>query len=126
MIFHLAIPAKDLTESEAFYVSLGAKVGRKNSSQVILKLFSTQLVLHLSDKYDEIPTMYPRHFGCIIASKTILEFLWKQQALSGRVFEPYFVRHEGLPEEHHTFFLKDPSNNLVEFKWYKNQEKVFG
>lgn len=126
MIFHLAIPAKNLEESEKFYRKLGAQVGRRYKTHIVLNIFSTQLVLHLSDEWDREPKMYPRHFGFIINSETLLKFLWTNYLSEPYVFEPYFIRHEGLPEEHHTFFLKDPSNNLIEFKWYRTESKVFG
>lgn len=36
-----------------------------------------------------------------------------------------FIRFEDRPEEHRTFFLIDPSNNLLEFKYYKKQEMMY-
>jgi extradiol dioxygenase family protein len=39
--------------------------------------------------------------------------------------QPGIVRFSGRPEEHLTFFLKDPSNNLIEFKIYNNEEWIF-
>jgi extradiol dioxygenase family protein len=45
---------------------------------------------------------------------------------SGTTFyrEP-FVRFEGRREEHLTFFLKDPSNNLLEFKYYLDSKMMY-
>ena len=37
-------------------------------------------------------------------------------------FKEPFRRFEGTAREHRSFFLVDPSNNVVEFKWYKNME----
>jgi extradiol dioxygenase family protein len=69
--------------------------------------------------------MYPRHFGIIVESKAALEQLWNNIKDEDYVFEELFGRHIGKREEHWTFFLKDPSNNLVEFKWYKHEEAIF-
>ncbi len=40
-------------------------------------------------------------------------------------FKEPFIRFEGMQEEHTTFFLKDPSNNLIEFKHYKNERMIY-
>ena len=45
--FHLAIPVRDVAESEAFYTEvLGCVVGRKAAQWVDLNLFGHQLVCH--------------------------------------------------------------------------------
>jgi hypothetical protein len=36
------------------------------------------------------------------------------------------VRFPDTPLEHHTFFLEDPFDNLLEFKHYSNPDAVFG
>ncbi len=35
-------------------------------------------------------------------------------------------RFSGSTLEHHTFFLEDPSYNLMEFKYYCHTEAIFG
>lgn len=128
---HLAIPAKDIKESKAFYEMLGATVGREYEDSVILKFFDIQLVLHKSDKFDPVPQMYPRHFGVVFSS--VEKFLLTHAEIVSNtlfkdeyIYKNFFSRHVGKPEEHRTFFLKDPSNNLIEFKWYVNEAAVFG
>lgn len=125
MIFHLAIPAKDLRASQIFYEKLGAKSGRVYDTSIVLEFFGIQLVLHKSDDLDENPEMYPRHFGVIFDKKNQLKAYWEVYQDKDCVFKPLFTRNQHQPEEHQTFFLKDPSNNLIEFKWYKNQELIF-
>lgn len=124
-MFHLAIPCKDLQEAEQFYVNLGAVVGRSYSTHAILRFNECQLVVHLSGKWDREATMYPRHFGVIVNTKQELESLWERWQFAKFVFEELFSRQVGKPEEHMTFFLQDPSNNLIEFKWYKNRSAIF-
>lgn len=125
MIFHLAIPTEDLKESETFYIGRGAILGRKYPTHTVMNLYGHQLVLHLSDEWDRDPKMYPRHFGLIINTQQDLENMWDHWKRADFVFQEYFVRHRGKKEEHHTFFLKDPSNNLIEFKWYKDKSSIF-
>lgn len=126
MIFHLAIPAKDLQASLDFYQRvLKCRIGRKYQTSFIFSLEGHQVVCHKSDRYDKWPTMYPRHAGIIFTGKDAFDYLWQQHKGHDYVFEGLFKRYPGKFEEHHTFFLKDPSNNLIEFKWYKNQGAIF-
>ena len=54
--FHLAIPARDLDDAEAFYVKLlGCKLARRYADRITLDFFGDQLVCHLSDRIDEDP-----------------------------------------------------------------------
>lgn len=124
MIFHLAIPVQNLKEACNFYNELGAKTGRVYKTHVVLDFFDTQLVVHCSDMWDRSPKIYPRHFGIILDAKVQLDLLWHKFKNRAYVFEELFQRNAGKPEEHWTFFLKDPSNNLVEFKWYKNESSI--
>lgn len=129
-IFHLAIPSQDLAESLSFYAGkLGLKIGRKYPGHFVMDFYGSQVVCHFSKserQYEVKPQMYPRHFGVLIPSRDGLLELWLKYRETSFVADPYFVRKEGEFAEHHTFFLKDPSNNLIEFKWYLNEEAIFG
>lgn len=125
MIFHLAIPAIDLEKSKLFYVELGGRVGREYSHSVILEFYYCQLVLHQAAEVIISPEMYPRHFGFIMTDYNMLHELWVRLKGSGFIFAEYFTRHADKFEEHDTFFLFDPSNNVIEFKWYKHREAIF-
>ena len=127
IILHLAIPASDINESVEFYLKLNAKLGRRSSEWAILNFFNLQLVLHKNQDVDANPNMYPRHFGVIVDSDSkLLHYhdLAKQNKL--KFFQECFSRFAGDLAEHKTFFLCDPSNNLIEFKWYRNTCSVFG
>jgi uncharacterized protein len=123
--FHLAIPAADLGLSKKFYMDLGAKLGREYPTNVILNFYGCQLVLHKSDKIDHDPDMYPRHFGIILPSSSAFMVVVNIHNEKPYVYAEMFTRALGEPSEHLSFFLKDPANNLIEFKWYKNPEAVF-
>jgi extradiol dioxygenase family protein len=127
-VFHLAIPCKDLDETQEFYVNkLGCELARRYADRVTLNFFGDQVVCHLDpDKVDPSPQMYPRHFGVTFKRKeefdALLE-LAKEREIE--FFQNLTVRFAGKVEEHFTFFLKDPSNNLLEFKFYKDSKMMY-
>jgi extradiol dioxygenase family protein len=126
-VFHLAIPCRDLDEAYEFYVSkLGCKLARRYHDRITLDFFGDQLVCHLSDQIDEKPQMYPRHFGITFREKRQFDNLLRLARMRELPFfqEP-MKRFEGLVEEHETFFLIDPSNNLLEFKYYVDERMMY-
>lgn len=125
-ILHLAIPAINIEESVDFYLKLGAKPGRQTPSWGIFDFFGMQLVFHKSENVEKEPTMYPRHFGVIVSHEKLLEYYELAKTERLKFFEDLFLRFPGSFAEHKTFFLLDPGNNLIEFKWYKNSESIFG
>ena len=126
-VFHLAIPCKDLDETVEFYEKLGCKLARRYDDRVTFDFFGDQVVCHLSpDSVDEEPKMYPRHYGITFLDKDeynqALEFAIKQEL---PFFAKSMVRFKGKREEHMTFFLIDPANNLLEFKYYHDISMVY-
>ncbi|GMA64456.1 VOC family protein [Alicyclobacillus fastidiosus] len=126
-VFHLAIPAHDLDETYAFYVEkLGCKLARRYADRITLDFFGDQVVCHLSEDIDQEPKMYPRHFGVTFRDKNQFDNLYnlaKQREIP--FFHDISRRFEGLVEEHLTFFLIDPSNNLLEFKYYHDDRMMY-
>lgn len=127
-VFHLAIPCADLDEAQKFYVDeLGCRLARRYDDRITLDFFGDQLVCHLApDKIDSDPEMYPRHFGITFRDRAEYDAVLKN-ALSlnlPKYAEPV-TRFAGLREEHLTFFLIDPSNNLIEFKHYHDPEMMY-
>jgi extradiol dioxygenase family protein len=125
--FHLAIPARDLDEAEGFYVGqLGCKLARRYADRITLDFFGDQVVCHLSDRIDEHPQMYPRHFGITFRHREDFDALLRLARVRGLTFfaEPS-QRFEGRIEEHSTFVLSDPSNNLIEFKHYLDPRMMY-
>jgi extradiol dioxygenase family protein len=126
--FHLAIPCRDLDESWEFYVNkLGCGSSRRYEDRITLDFFGDQIVLHLApEKIDRKPEMYPRHFG-LTFNETVDFDRILTRALEQELtfYKDVFVRFAGMPEENRAFFLVDPSNNLVEFKHYKNQDMMY-
>ena len=125
--FHLAIPAHDLDEAYDFYVAgLGCKLARRYADRITLDFFGDQVVCHLHEGVQSVESLYPRHFGVTFRAHDDLERLIALARNRKLTFyaEP-FTRFEGLVEEHTSFVLKDPSNNLLEFKWYRDPRMMY-
>jgi extradiol dioxygenase family protein len=126
-IFHLAFPVGHVTETVSFYRDrLGCRVDLVEKNRCIINFWGHQLVAHLSAA--DVPNsvrMYPRHFGVIFDRAEEFEALLKRATDEGvNFFEKHFHRFAGTPREHRTFFLTDPFNNLLEFKWYRNADLI--
>jgi uncharacterized protein len=128
-IFHLAFPVTDIAQTKAYYVDgLGCIPGRENHHALILNLYGHQLVAHVT-KEPLAPQrgIYPRHFGLVFTLEADWqELLSKAQQRQLLFFEEPKHRFLGSPLEHSTFFLEDPFHNLMEFKYYRYPEAIFG
>ncbi|MFC3883569.1 VOC family protein [Bacillus songklensis] len=126
-VFHLAIPCKDLDETAAFYEKLGCKLARRYNDRVTFNFFGDQVVCHLDpESIDKAPKIYPRHYGITFADRNEFELvlnLAKDRELP--FFQKPMIRFGGRKEEHITFFLIDPANNLLEFKHYHDVTMVY-
>ena len=129
ILFHLAFPAHDIEAAKRFYVEgLGCALGRESSQAVTFGLAGHQLVAHLADEgQDAQKGIYPRHFGLVFLSKSQWQELADRAKAKGlQFFQQPRVRFPGTRIEHHTFFLQDPSQNLLEFKHYTHESAIFG
>jgi len=126
-VFHLAIPCADLDAAFEFYVTkLGCKLARRYDDRITLDFFGDQVVCHLSNKYDRDPQMYPRHFGITFRERDEFDALLRLvHTRDLRFFQEPVTRFEGKVEEHLTFMLMDPSNNLLEFKYYHDPRMMY-
>jgi extradiol dioxygenase family protein len=126
-VFHLAIPVEDLQDAERFYVDgLGCHLARRYGDRITLDFFGDQLVCHLSTLIDHDPELYPRHFGITFRDREdfqAVHTLAEHRGLS--FYRKVDTRFEGMVEEHLTFVLRDPSNNLIEFKHYLDPRMMY-
>ena len=126
-VFHLAIPCANLDETVEFYETIGCKLARRYDDRVTFDFFGDQVVCHLNpDEIDVKPKMYPRHFGITFLDKSDFDLcleLAEEKELP--FFQRLMVRFKDKQEEHITFFLIDPSNNLLEFKYYDDPEMAY-
>lgn len=128
-VFHLAIPCTDLDAAFTFYVTqLGCKLARRYPDRITLDFFGDQVVCHLSgaDKIDPDPQMYPRHFGVTFQERREFDAVLRlAQEREIPFFQTPMTRFKGKIEEHLTFLLRDPSNNLLEFKYYFDPHMMY-
>lgn len=129
VMFHLAIPINDTVKAKAFYqIGLGCEVGRENANAIIFNFYGHQLVAHMS-KQPLTPQkgIYPRHFGLIFADEADWSTILAKATDQSLVFyQQPKLRFPGELTEHRTFFLEDPFYNLLEFKYYRHTEAIFG
>jgi extradiol dioxygenase family protein len=128
-LFHLAFPVHDLAAARHFYVDgLGCVLGRESPRAVTFGLAGHQLVAHLStDSLVPQKGVYPRHFGLILTLEDEWQALADRAKAQGLTFyQQPRRRFSGTRIEHLTFFLEDPSRNLLEFKHYRQDSAIFG
>ncbi len=128
-LFHLAFPVTNIAQTKSFYADgLGCKIGRENSNSVILNLYGHQLVAHITDEpLTPQKGIYPRHFGLVFTQESDWEELLERSQRKGlKFYQQPKQRFPNLPLEHRTFFLEDPFNNLLEFKFYRHSSAIFG
>jgi len=132
--FHLAIPVTNVAENRAFYRDiLGCSEGRSSEHWVDFNFFGHQLVIHYKESNKEESISNPvdgkdvpvPHFGVVLEWQQWHDFAerLKQHHISF-VIEPY-IRFEGEVGEQATLFFKDPSNNALEFKAFRNIDQLF-
>lgn len=128
-VFHLAIPVGDLDAARHFYVTqLGCKLARTYADRITLDFFGDQVVCHLTEigARDEPLSLYPRHFGVTFRRRKEFRLLYELAQLRKiPFFRDVAVRFEGTAEEHHTFVLRDPFDNLLEFKHYDDPRMMY-
>jgi len=132
--FHLAIPVDNIPVCRKFYGEiLGCEEGRSSDHWVDFDLFGHQLVIHYKEKYKEqihtntvdgknVPVP---HFGVVLEWDTFHKFSDELTKKGVKfIIEPY-IRFEGQPGEQATMFFMDPAGNALEFKSFKDFNKIF-
>jgi len=127
-IFHRAIPTHDLKAAKHFYAEiLGCRIAREYDDRITLDFFGDQLVCHLApDEIEHNPKMYPRHFGRTFLEKSSYDGAIASAKQYGVPFlEQPSMRFAEKPEKHLTAALLDPSNNVIEFKYYFQNQYIY-
>ena len=130
--FHLAFPVRDVESTREFYAHvLGCPVGRSAERWIDFDFFGHQLSAHVAPEEalatnavdgDDVPV---RHFGVVLGMGR-----WRELAdhLRGRgidfLIEPR-SRFAGEVGEQATFFVRDPSGNVLEFKAFGDPSRIF-
>ncbi|UOF02244.1 VOC family protein [Bdellovibrio reynosensis] len=127
-IIHIAIPCNNLDEAHSFYsTKLGAVVARRYEDRVTFNFFGHQVVCHLDDSFRNYPTsLYPFHIGFTFVDQLDYEaFHAHLKSNDVKFYMEMNERFKNLPEVHNTFVILDPSNNLLEFKHYKDNSFIY-
>ena len=132
--FHLALPVDNIPICRKFYREIVAtKKSRSSDHWVDFDLFGHQLVIHYKEKYKEqihtntvdgknVPVP---HFGVVLEWDTFHKFSDELTKKGVKfIIEPY-IRFEGQPGEQATMFFMDPAGNALEFKSFKDFNKIF-
>lgn len=131
--FHLAFPVAELAATRAFYGDLlGCAIGRESDRWIDFDFYGHQITAHLDDAASQVSRnpvdgkqVPVRHFGVILEWDD-----WHRlaDALKAKgvefVIEPY-LRFKGEVGEQATMFIADPSGNHLEFKSFKDMNRVF-
>lgn len=112
---------------------LGCEIGRESSRWVDFNFFGHQISAHLVDEKNissdtnvvdkkNIPV---RHFGIILEWKDWENLSKKFTELKLNFIVSPYIRFKDKKGEQATMFIKDPSENVLEFKSFKSFESIF-
>ena len=131
--FHVALPVSDLASARRFYgEQIGCVEGRSDTRWVDFDFFGHQLVCHVAPSAgrsahnpvdgDAVPIP---HCG-VVLSLDEWRALAERLAASGVEFEiAPRIRFAGEVGEQGTFFVRDPSGNVLEFKGFRDRSQLF-
>jgi extradiol dioxygenase family protein len=132
--FHLAFPVHDLELSKDFYTRvLSCELGRESKKWVDFNLCGHQIVAHLAPEDcnnrgvnivdgDQIPSF---HFGLVLQWGEWENLYKKLQSCKLNFLINPKIRFKNKIGEQGTFFIKDPSGNVLEFKSFKDFNYIF-
>lgn len=133
--FHVAVPVHDLAAARQFYGEvLGCPEGRSDARWVDFDLYGHQFVCHLDESAASAPRAANRvdghavpvpHYGVVMEMARWAALRERLAAAGvGFVVEPH-LRFAGEPGEQGTFFIADPSGNVLEFKGFADLSRLF-
>ncbi|MDG1203193.1 MAG: VOC family protein [SAR86 cluster bacterium] len=132
-LFHLAIPVLDLGAAKNFYINiLGCSKGRSSAKWIDFNFYGHQLVCHevkesINKNINDVDgnNIPVPHFGIILDWREFHSLSTDLQSKNiNFIIEPT-IRFKGKVGEQAIMFLKDPSDNAIEFKSFKNNDEVF-
>ena len=132
-LFHLAIPVLDLGAAKDFYINiLGCSKGRSSAKWIDFNFYGHQLVCHevkesINKNINDVDgnNIPVPHFGIILDWREFHSLSTDLQSKNiNFIIEPT-IRFKGKVGEQAIMFLKDPSDNAIEFKSFKNNDEVF-
>ncbi len=132
--FHLAIPVDDLVRADQFYGGvLACPMGRRSEDWTDYNFFGHQLVVHLVSNSDAVDATSAvdgdnvpvRHFGLVLDWPAWEDMQARLEAAGWSYLIAPKIRFAGQPGEQGTFFVTDPAGNALEFKTFRDPDKLF-
>ena len=132
--FHLAFRIDDIESTRSFYAGLlGCKQGREAANWIDFDFFGHQISAHVGPRPqsvlmtmvddEEVPLA---HFGAVLDWPDWESVAARVEAAGTGFVIPPHVRFIGHPAEQGTFFVADPSGNVLEFKTFRDPAAMFG
>ena len=132
--FHLAIPVRDIASTRDFYTGiLACTVGRSSETWIDFDFYGHQLSAHVKPDENAPVKTNPvdgenipvRHFGIVLDFKNWELLKHRLERLAVDFMIKPCIRFEGEIGEQATLFIMDPSGNVLEFKAFKSDQKLF-
>ncbi|MGY8942779.1 MAG: VOC family protein [Flavobacteriales bacterium] len=132
--FHFAIPVQNLEICSAFYKDvLNCKEGRSTEDWVDFNFFGHQLVIHQKEDFKAVRISNPvdgfdvpvPHFGVVLTWEDWHDLAARLKATNTKFEIAPCIRFKGKVGEQATMFFKDPENNALEFKAFKDIQQLF-
>lgn len=132
--FHLAIPVQNLEICRNFYRDiLNCEEGRSTEDWVDFNFFGHQLVIHQKEGFEAVRISNPvdghdvpvPHFGVVLSWEDWHSLAEQLKAENTKFEIAPFIRFKGKVGEQATMFFKDPENNALEFKAFKDMSQLF-
>jgi extradiol dioxygenase family protein len=132
--FHLAIPVQNLAICRTFYRDiLNCEEGRSTEDWVDFNFFGHQLVIHqkeafnperISNPVDGYDVPVP-HFGVVLTWEDWHSLADRLKTANIKFEIEPCIRFKGKVGEQATMFFKDPEENALEFKTFKDISQLF-
>jgi extradiol dioxygenase family protein len=132
--FHIAIPVQNLEKCRTFYKDvLNCKEGRSTEDWVDFNFFGHQLVIHQKEDFKVVRISNPvdgydvpvPHFGVVLSWEDWHSLAARLKTKNTKFEIAPCIRFQGKVGEQATMFFKDPENNALEFKAFKDIKQLF-
>jgi hypothetical protein len=132
--FHFAIPVQNLEVCRAFYKDvLNCEEGRSTEDWVDFNFFGHQLVIHQKEDFQAVRISNPvdgydvpvPHFGVVLSWEDWHALAARLKTKNTKFEIAPCIRFQGKVGEQATMFFKDPENNALEFKAFKDINQLF-
>jgi len=123
--FHLSFVVPNKEAARSFYIGvLGCSLGRDNETWFDILFFGHQLTIHQASETN--PAFKINHFGPILNKKEWLDVIRKCEDNNVEVILSPKIKNKDKEDESGKFIVKDPSGNIIEFKYYSDFNKTVG